>query len=67
MIQYPNLHRRIQKLGDHVAAVMEIKYLLERPEYYKLVSNIRVIEVSILISSLYISTAPQRGLQFANY
>lgn len=67
LIQYPNLHRQIQKLGDYVAAVMKIKYLLERPEYYKLVSNIRVIEVSVLISSLYITIAPQRGLKSANY
>lgn len=67
LIQYPNLHQRIQKLGAYFAAAVETRDLFGRPEYCKLVSNIRYTEVSALISSLYITNASQRGLQSTNY
>lgn len=41
LVQYQILHRRIRKLGAYFAATVEIRRLLERPEYCKLVLRIK--------------------------
>ncbi len=47
----------VSDFAAYFAAAMEIRYLLKRFEYCKLVSNIRFTEVSALLSFLYITTA----------